>query len=262
MNATNSESAVMTTTRTNKTARSPIRFPDIPERTPNDMTSAKAIHLNGRSHYLGQYFADRPNTVVDAEHYISPVPTRDMTGVVYPDLLVSFDAHPEALEFSNAYVISEQGKPPDFILEIASPHTRRTDRTTKRDIYAALEVPEYWRFDEHPTSSSNPPLAGDRLVDGQYEPIPVQELGDGVLQGHSAVLGLFIRWDHGELEWWDPKTEAPIPTLETERESRLEAERGQLEAEQGRQVERQGRLEAEARIRELETELARRDKEG
>ena len=244
----------MTTTRTNKTAKSQIRFPDIPERTSDDMTSAKAIHLNGRSYHLGMYFADRPNTVVDAEHYISSVPTRDMTGVVYPDLLVSFDADPEALERSNAYVISEQDKPPDFILEIASPRTRRTDRTTKRDIYAALEVPEYWRFDEHPTRS-NPALAGDRLVEGRYEPIPIQELADGVLQGHSTALGLLIRWDHGTLEWWDPETEAPIPTFETERE-------GRLEAEQGRQAEREGRLEAEAKIQELEAELARRDGAG
>ena len=169
MNSNYPESAVMTTTNTSSKSR--IRFPDIPERTPDDMTSAKAIHINGRSHSLRFYFADRPNTIVDSEHYISRVPTRDMTGVVYPDLLVSFGADPQALDESNAYVLSEQGKPPDFILEIASRRTRTNDRTTKRDIYASLEVPEYWRFDQNPTRSS-PPLAGERLVDGRYEPIP------------------------------------------------------------------------------------------
>ena len=239
----------MNTTKTTNQhkGKTPVRFPDIPERTPDDMTSARAIHLNGRSHYLGLFFADRPGTLVDSEHYISSVPTRDMTGVVYPDLLVAFDADRQALERSNAYVISEQGKPPDFILEIASRRTRRSDRTTKRDIYAALEVPEYWRFDENPTRS-NPALAGDRLVEGRYEPIPVQELADGVLQGHSAALGLLIRWDHGRLEWWDPKTGAPIPTFETEQQGRLE--------------EREHRLAAEARVRELEEELSRRDRAG
>ena len=261
MNATYPESAVMTSTNTKTSSKSRIRFPDIPERTPDDMTSAKAIHINGRSHSLRFYFADRPNTVVDSEHYISRVPTRDMTGVVYPDLLVSFDADPQALEESNAYVISEQGKPPDFILEVASRRTRTHDRTTKRDIYASMEVPEYWRFDQNPTRNS-PPLAGDRLVDGRYEPIPVQGLGDGILQGHSTILGLLIRWDHGHLEWWDPETEAPIPTLETEREAKLEAEQGRQEERLGRQREREARLEAEARTRELEAELARRDREG
>ena len=144
----------MTTAHAKAQRQERVRFPDIPERSPDDMTSAKAIHLNGKSHYLGLFFSDRPNTVVDAEHYISHTPTRNMTGVVYPDLLVSFDADPQALEDSNAYVISEQGNPPDFILEIASPRTRRTDRTTKRDIYSGMGVPEYWRFDEKPTRTT------------------------------------------------------------------------------------------------------------
>ena len=48
-----------------------------------------------------------------------------MTGVKYPDLLIAFDVDPEAYQSSNAYVISEQGKPPDFVLEIASRGTWR-----------------------------------------------------------------------------------------------------------------------------------------
>ena len=35
----------------------------------------------------------------------------------YPDLLVAFGVDPAAYKASNAYVISEQGKPPDFVLE-------------------------------------------------------------------------------------------------------------------------------------------------
>ena len=237
----------MTTTRTNKTAKSQIRFPDIPERTPDDMTSAKAIHLNGRSYHLGLYFAGRPGTVVDSEHYINSVPTRNMTGVVYPDLLVSFDADPEALERSNAYVISEQDKPPDFILEIASRRTRRSDRTTKRDIYAALEVPEYWRFNEAPTPN-RPGLAGDRLVDGQHEPMAIDILPDGRHRGYSPVLNLILEWQDARLNWIDPETESHIPTFELERDGRLTKREGRL-------AERAARLQAEARTRELEAEL-------
>ena len=225
----------MTTAKVDTAMQGQVRFPDIPERTPDDMTSAKAIHLNGKSHYLDRYFADRPNTLVDAEHYISRTPTRDMTGVVYPDLLVSFDADPQALELSNAYVISEQGKPPDFILEIASRRTRRTDRTTKRDIYASLEVPEYWRFDEKPTRT-NPGLAGDRLVQGRYEPVNIEVLPGGGLRGYSAVLNLILEWREGQLNWIDPATGEHIPTFDLEREARLNAE---------------------ARNRELEDELRR-----
>ena len=55
-----------------------------------------------------------------------------MTGSRYPDLLVSFDADPIAYYRSNGYIISEQGKPPDFVLEIASASTGKVDVTDKR----------------------------------------------------------------------------------------------------------------------------------
>ena len=230
----------MATTNSGTSAKARIRFPDPPERTPDDMTSIKAIHLNGKSHALRLHFADRPNTIIDAEHYISPIPTRHLTGVVYPDLLIAFDANPEALDKHNAYIISEQGKPPDFILEVASRSTRAADRTTKRDTYARLEATEFWRFDEDPTPT-NPALAGDRLINGAYQPITIDTLPDGRLRGHSAVLNLILEWHEGRLNWIDPVTEEHIPTFETEREGRL--------------AEREAKLEAEARNRELEAEL-------
>ena len=225
----------MAAANTKTSRKSRVRFPDIPERTPDDITSAKAIHLNGNSHNLRVHFADRPNTIVDGERYISRIPILDMTGIVYPDLLVAFDADPDALDRSNAYVISEQGKPPDFILEVASRSSRTFDRTTKRDIYAGLEIPEYWRFDESPTRN-NPGLAGDRLADGEYRPIAIEEIEAGVLRGYSAVLNLILEWRGGQLNWIDPRTDRHISTLEQEREDRLAAE---------------------ARVRELEAELQR-----
>ena len=83
--------------------------------------------------------------------------------------------------------------------------------------------------------------AGDRLVDGQYEPISIDEIEAGILQGYSAALGLFVQWERGELRWHDPETGQEIPTFEQERE---------------------GRLAAQARVRELEAELAKRKEEG
>ena len=242
MSASVPESTAMTTSKTKSSSKGRVRFPDIPERTPDDMTSAKAIHFNGKSHGLKVHLSDRPNTIVDGEHYISRIPTRDMTGIVYPDLLVAFDADPDALVRSNAYVISEQGKPPDFILEIASRSTRTADRTTKRDIYAGLEIPEYWRFDEKPTRS-NPGLAGDRLVNGEYRPIAIEEIEAGILRGYSAVLNLILEWRDGQLNWIDPRTGRHISTLEREREDRL--------------AETEAKLAAEARVSELEAELQR-----
>ena len=248
----------MTTTNAKTYSKVRIRFPDIPERTPDDMTSAKAIHMNGKANSVRVHFADRPNTIVDAERYISRAPTLSMRGVVYPDLLVAFDADPEALKQSNAYVISEQGKPPDFILEIGSRKTRRADRTTKRDTYASLGVPEYWRFEEQPTRRS-PGLAGDRLIDGEYQSIEIDVLPDGRLRGFSAILNLILEWQDGELNLIDPQTQRPLPTLEQEREARLAEREARLAEQAARQAERDARLAAEARVRELEAELERRN---
>ena len=151
-----------------------------------------------------------------------------------PDLLVAFGVDPVAYEASNGYIISEQGKPPDFVLEVASASTANTDIGAKRDDYARMLIPEYWRFDKtgqhHGTR-----LAGDRLVNGVYEPIDIEELSEDVLQGYSEALGLYLRWERGELGWYDPATGQHIATFDTER---ARADR------------------AEARIRELEARLS------
>ena len=135
-------------------------------------------------------------------------PARDRMA---PDLLIAFNADPQAYRDDNGYVIPEQGKPPDFVMEIASRSTGRQDVEGKRPDYAALGIPEYWRFDQtgdfHGTW-----LAGDRLVEGRYEPVPIETVAEGVLQGYSAVLDLFILWEHGELRWHDPATGQHIVT--------------------------------------------------
>ena len=161
----------------------------------------------------------------------------------YPDLLAAFDADPELYEANNGYVVSLQGKPPELVLEIASRHTWRTDIEVKPDFYARLGIREYWRFDET-GEFHGARLAGDRLVDGQYHPIIVDELPDGELRGYSEPLGLYLCWRQGRLDWYDPRTEDYIPSLESER--RL------LESE------RQRRQQAEERVRQLEAELRQR----
>ena len=70
---------------------------------------------------------------------------------------------PAAYHRSNGYIISEQGKPPDFVLEIASPSTGQIDVTDKRDDYADARIREYWRFDETGRYHGRR-LAGDRAA--------------------------------------------------------------------------------------------------
>ena len=214
-------------------ARKPFVFPDPPEDREDKMTSFNRLTATGNVYLLIEHLGNPETTLVAGEHYLTVAPTRNLAGVRYPDLLVAFGVDPAAYRASNAYLISEQGKPPDFVLEVASESTGRVDAGPKRSDYAALGIPEYWRFDETGRHHGER-LAGGRLVDGEYAPVPIDELPDGSLQGYSAALNLILRWELGDLVFYDPATEQRIATLADEREARAAAE---------------------ARIRELEERL-------
>ena len=241
----------MTTKPTRRPAVKPL--PDAPLREPEDMTSYTHLHKTGNAHHLMQHFGNTETTIVEAERRLWPAPGSPVSGRLIPDLLIAFDADPEEYQRNNGYIISQQGKPPDFVLEIASPSTGERDVECKRPKYAALGVVEYWRFDEtgqhHGTR-----LAGDRLADGRYEPIAVEEVEEGVLQGYSETLNLLIRWERGQLRWHDPATGRHIPTFADER-SRAQAAEARADGERSRAQA------AEARVRELEAELEKRDRQ-
>lgn len=232
------------------TAKSTKKFqlPDPPEYPEDKMTNFDQLTITGNAHYLLQHLGNPDTTLIAGERYMVVRPTRSLAGSRYPDLLIAFNADPVAYKESNGYIIDEQGKPPDFVMEIASRRTGQVDSVDKRVSYAELSIPEYWRFDEtgnfHQTR-----LAGDRLAsDGRYQPIPIEELADGVLQGYSPVLNLYLRWENGQLHWHDPETGRHIVTFEDEREARLRAEEARRQAEDARR-------QAEARVRELEERL-------
>ena len=154
-----------------------FRLPDPPEREPNDRTSFDQLAANGNAYHLKQHLiarrpAERDSILVSGEHYMVNRPTRYLAGSRYPDLLVAFGVDPEAYRLSNGYILEEQGKPPDFVLEIASEATGRADVGAKRDDYERLQIPEYWRFDETETGRYHGArLGGDILVDGRYQPV-------------------------------------------------------------------------------------------
>ena len=227
-----------------------LPLPDPPEREPDDMTSVQHLAENGNMYLLIQYLGNPDTTIASGERYIVPEPGTPAGQRLSPDMLVSFNADPALYRQDNSYVISRQGKPPDLVMEIASARTGENDVDYKPSRYAALGIQEYWRFDET-GSFHGTRLAGDRLEDGQYEPIAIEEPEEGILQGYSAVLNLHIRWERGQLRWHNPETGEHIPTLQQEREGRLSEREGRL-------AERDARLQAEARVRELEEELERR----
>ena len=232
-----------------------FRLPDPPVHPDEQMTNFDHIALNGTAYLLSNHFGDPATTLIAGERFLVVRPTRGMAGSMYPDLLIAFDVDPVSYKESNGYTIDEQGKPPDFVMEIASRRTGRQDIARKRDGYAALGIPEYWRFDEtgefHRTL-----LAGDRLAtDGQYQPIAIEEVADGILQGYSHVLNLLLRWENGQLRWHNPETGRRIASIEDERDARIRAEEETHREREALIREREARLLAEARVRELEARL-------
>ena len=194
---------------------------------------------------------------------------------VAPDVFVVFGVR--NVERSS-YRLWEEGKGPDFVLEITSRATWREDQRKKRELYRRLGVREYWQYD--PTRDYlEPPLQGSELVGGAYERLPEREMADGTLALRSEVLGLELRLAGRRLRFHDPKSGEDLPDL-AETEARVEQEatarrqeaaarqaaetRIQQEvaarraAETRVQQEAAARQAAEARLAELEALLRRR----
>ena len=231
---------------------------------------------------LRVHFKDAENTLVSGNTFLYYV-EGDSDYNVSPDCYVAFDLSDEALqslslEENNTYLLWEVGKPPDYVMEIASRSTWRNDLGDKRDLYADLGIGEYWRYDATGGDFYGDPLVGERLVDGEYQRIETHQEGDGSVWGHSDALNLDLWWTDGKLRYWDPAQGEWLRTPEEEKDGRLEetaradlaearanaavtragAERdARLAAEARAGAERDARLAADARSAQLEAELRR-----
>ena len=110
--------------------------------------------------------------------------------VVAPDVYVVVGA---PAHLRDTYLLWNEPKGPDFVLEVTSASTRRDDERRKRDVYAALGVSEYFLYDPR-SEYLRPPLQGFRLRDGEYRPLSVVTvLSDRGVTVRSEVLGLDLR---------------------------------------------------------------------
>ena len=154
---------------------------------------------------LQAHFRSRDDVLIAGGGYVREQATDDSERFS-PDLVVTFGVRPNAIIARNGYVISEVGKPPDWALEVASRATGQRDYTIKREAYAKYGIREYWRFDRTGGRFHDAPLAGDRLLENRYVPIELNREPDGLIWGHSPVLGLDICWDDGQLRLRDPQS--------------------------------------------------------
>ena len=226
---------------------------------------------------LAQRFGNAETTIIASEVAAALFPTGSRREVRYPDLLIAFNVDPKAFDTHNGYLIPEQGKPPDFVLEIASKNTGRADETSRRADYGAMGVLEYWRFDHTGGEYHSAPLAGDRLVDGKYVPIEIVRVGDERYRGHSDALNLDLCWERGKLRWYDPVAGRYLLTYNETEDERATERRGRIAerreriaaeqhadearrkriAEQRADMERRERIAAEQRAEAAEAELRR-----
>ena len=220
------------------------RFPEYPPR--DDMQNWLYLYETSVVTTLAIHYADEPNVTVASEVPVGPsLPVRADARI--PDLMMVRDGDRALMEEQRGYAIDRQGKAPDFVLEVASPTTGRADYTDKREDYERFGVGEYWRFDPSGGEYHDAALAGDRLVDGAYEPIAIEVLGEGRLRGYSETLGLYVCWEEGMLRFFDPGTESYLRSHE-EDVGRVDEERvGRLAAQARAEEERAGRIAAEAR---------------
>ena len=110
------------------------------------------------------------------------------------------------------YLVWEEKKEPDLVIELTSKSTRNEDLKKKFRLYQdVLKVSEYFLFD--PLGDYlKPPLQGDRLQDGKYEPI--RSVKNRL---PSQTLRLQLERDGENLRLYDPKSGQWLPTPTEER---------------------------------------------
>ena len=139
-----------------------------------------------------------------------------------PDFYVVLNT--ERRERKSWAVWEEDGKYPNFILEILSDTTAKNDRGLKKQLYQdVFRTPEYFWFDPYSLE-----FAGFKLNYGTYEEIPLQEQG----WRWSEELQLFLGIVGEQLRFFTPEGELVPTPQEAETQERQRAEQAQTRAEQ------------------------------
>ena len=212
---------------------------------------------------LRNRFRDREDVLVAMELVVY-YQRGDNTAWLQPDVQVVFGVGRGGNR--STYKIWEEGKPPDFVLEVASPSTADNDARHKAREYAGIGVREYWRLDPEGTMMGAP-LEGYRASGGRYEPVEPVELPGRGRHLRSRVLGLDLRARRRDgatvLVFADPVTGEEFDGALEEAERRRRITQDQLTAERERATDAENRATAaenrataaEERLRTLEERL-------
>ncbi len=173
---------------------------------------------------LSEHYQDRDDVFISNAVFISYDITNGNARVL-PDLFIAFGIDAAAIrENLPNFWLWETGKAPDFVMEVASPSTATNDLGPKRDLYAQLEITEYWRLDPTNGQLYGQPLTGERLINGQYIPYQLDTHPNGSTQAHSQLLNLNFHWNGKTFDILNPTTGKTINQLTQERKARQAAE--------------------------------------
>ena len=210
---------------------------------------------------LQRHWRGRPDVFVGSDQFLywdpAYVPGRKGGNPpVSPDVYVAFGV---ANRHRNSYVAWEEGKPPDFVLEVVSPSSRRRDEQEKQRVYAKIGVPEFFLYD--PEGKLAPTLSGFELCGGAYRLLPRERIREDAIGVRSKKLELFLCVKpagpeplDGSLRVYNPKAGEFLPArhelVEGKRLTEAKAEASEARAEAS---EAKARAAAsEARVAELE----------
>lgn len=222
-----------------------------PSETPGKDDMHQPLYIAEILIILKNYFANQPSILVSGDSFIY-YEQGNPRARFRPDSYVVIGVDVDEVYVDDTYVMWRCGKAPDFAMEIGSKSTYRNDLGPKRELYARLGIREYWRYDWTGGEYYGEPLVGEYLdtESGEYQRIDMTTDPDGTVRGYSQVLELELRWELGELRFWNPDTQSYLHTLEESESARREAEAARRESEAARMV-------AEAEVSELRERLRR-----
>jgi Uma2 family endonuclease len=222
----------------------PVVIPPLPGE--DDLPYSDGIPMESQFHVLQmlllietltRFWSDRQDFFVGGNMFIyfsqERIRRSDFLG---PDVFVVMDV-PRRLRKS--WIVWQEGKGPDCVIELLSESTATTDRTTKKRIYQSeLRVPDYFWFDPETLE-----FQGFTLRNALYEPLLadeegallVESLGLKLRRWRGAYQGLEADW----LRWTDLEGEL----LHTPEEHAAEA------AARAAQLEERA-ADAEARVQQ------------
>jgi len=212
----------------------PLHFPESDGKpmAENDKHRKQMIALLNALEFL---FIDDPRTYVTGNILVH---FRDDIGEwksLAPDIMVVKGVEKRD---RTSYVIDDEGKAPDLIIELISQKTKVEDFGNKWVIYAGWGVKEYFLFD--PTGElASSSLCVFRLKDNAYDCVPTR--GSHL---HSEALDLDLVVEKGKLRFYNPRTGQYLLTHE--------------EAEAARRTAERKAATAEAELARLREELAKR----